>query len=178
MKKQLLLSAVIMLLSVVLAACVQGSTELAPPDIRYGEDVCAQCNMIISDERFASAVAYEVGPGRYETAAFDDIGDMLDWAAAHPDQPLVAWYVHDYESKEWTDATTATYVVTDQVATPMASGILAFAGADRADVMAYGLGLKTSDWTTLTTLHKAGEIGSGAMRQGGGMGGRAPSDGK
>ena len=40
-----------------LAACAQGATELNPPEIRYGEDVCADCNMIISDPRFASAYA-------------------------------------------------------------------------------------------------------------------------
>ena len=78
------LSLLLLLLTALLAACAQGTTELAPPDIRYGEDVCVECNMIISDERFASAIGYEVAPGRYETASFDDIGDMLDYAAKHP----------------------------------------------------------------------------------------------
>ena len=157
----------LLLLTAVLAACAQGATELAPPVIHYGEDVCAECNMIISDERFASAIGYEVQPGRYETASFDDIGDMLDYTDKHPDQLPVAWYVHDYESKEWTDATAASYVVTDKVATPMASGILAFASRDRADVMAYSLGLEVMDWETLLAQHAAGQIGVGGM--GGGM---------
>ena len=88
---------------------------------------------------------------------------MLDYTAKHPDQPPVAWYVHDYESKEWTDATTASYVVTDQVATPMASGILSFASRDRADVMAYSLGLEIMDWATLLAQHTAGQVGAGGM---------------
>lgn len=153
----------LLFLITLLAACAQGTTELAPPEIRYGEDVCVECNMIISDERFASAIGYEVAPGRYETASFDDVGDMLDYAPKHPDQPPVAWYVHDYESKEWTDATAASYVVTDKVATPMASGILAFASRDRANVMAYSLGLNVLDWETLLAQHAAGQIGVGGM---------------
>lgn len=175
MKKLTLL---LVFLIALLAGCAQGTTELAPPDIRYGEDVCVECNMIISDERFASAIAYEVGPGRYETAAFDDIADMLDYAVKHPEQPPVAWYVHDYESKEWIDATAATYVVTDKVVTPMASGMLAFSNPQRADVMAYSLGLQVLDWDTVRARHAVGEIGVGAMggmHGGGGMAG-APAD--
>ncbi len=156
----------LLLLTALLAACAQGTPELAPPEIRYGEDVCAECNMIISDERFASAIGYEVAPGRYETASFDDIGDMLDYAANHPDQPPVAWYVHDYESKEWTNATAASYVVTDKVATPMASGIIAFASSERADAMARSLGLDILDWETLMAQHASGQIGAGGMGNG------------
>lgn len=174
MKKLTLL---LLSLLALLAGCAQGTTELAPPDIRYGEDVCVECNMIISDERFASSIAYEVGPGRYETAAFDDIADMLDYAVKHPEQPPVAWYVHDYESKEWIDATAASYVVTDQVVTPMASGMLAFSNPQRADVMAYTLGLQVLDWNTVRARHAVGEIGVGAMggMHGGGMAG-APAE--
>lgn len=155
-----------------LAGCAQGTTELAPPDIRYGEDVCVECNMIISDERFAAAVAHEVGPGRYETASFDDIGDMLEYAAKNTDKPPVAWYVHDYETKEWTDATTASYVASDRVETPMASGLMAFARRDRGDVMAYALGVPIMDWQALQAQFAAGQIGPGSMpaaHGGGGM---------
>lgn len=154
-------SLIFLLLLLVLASCAQGSTELRPPDIRYGEDVCAECNMIISDPRFATAYAYEVGPGRYQTVQFDDIGDMLVYADKHPEHKVVAWYVHDYESKEWTDATTARYVVSSQVETPMASGIVSFASRDRAEAMAYALHSEAVDWNTLREKFAAGEVGVG-----------------
>ncbi len=162
MKKQHL-SLFLLLFLALLAGCAQGTTELAPPEIRYGEDVCVECNMIISDERFAAAIAYEVGPGRYETASFDDIGDMLEYAAKNTDKPPVAWYVHDYETKEWTDATTASYVASNRVVTPMASGLMAFARRDRGDVMAYALGVPIMDWETLRAQFTAGQIGVGSM---------------
>ena len=67
-----------------------------------------------------------MGPGRYETASFDDIGDMLEYAAKNTDKPPVAWYVHDYETKEWTDATTASYVASNRDVTPMAAGLMTY----------------------------------------------------
>ncbi len=90
--------------------------------------------------RFATAYAYEVGPGRYQSVLFDDLADMLAYAAKHPEHKVVAWYVHDYETKEWTDATTASYVASERIATPMASGLVSFANPDRAEVMAYCAG--------------------------------------
>ena len=117
--------------------------------------------MIISDPRFATAYAYEVGPGRYQSVLFDDPGDMLIYADKNPTHKVVAWYVHDYETKEWTDATTASYLVSNQVETPMASGIVSFASRDRAEAMAYSLGTEVMDWNTLQEKYKAGEIGVG-----------------
>lgn len=155
------LVAALMITAMILGACAQGQTTLAPPEIRYGEDVCDECNMIISDARFAAAYAYEVSPGRYQTVQFDDIGDMLVYANKHPEHRAAAWYVHDYESKEWTDATTASFVVSGQVETPMASGILSFANPDRAEAMAYALHSEVMDWNTLRQKFVAGEVGVG-----------------
>ena len=152
---------ILLILLFLLTACAQGTTELKPPEIRYGEDVCAECNMIISDPRFATAYAYEVSPGRYQSVLFDDIGDMLIYAGKNPTHKVVAWYVHDYETKEWTDATTASYLVSSQVETPMASGVVSFASADRAEAMAHSLGTTVMDWTTLQAKFKAGEVGVG-----------------
>ena len=96
---------------------------------------------------------------------------MLIYAGKNPTHKVIAWYVHDYETKEWTDATTASYFVSSQVETPMASGIVAFASRDRADVMAYSLGTQVIDWSTLQAKHQAGEMGAGmagaAMASGG-----------
>jgi len=152
---------ILLLLLFLLAACAQGTTELKAPEIRYGEDVCVDCNMIISDPRFATAYAYELSPGRYQSALFDDLGDMLIYADKNPTHKVVAWYVHDYETKEWTDATTASYLVSGQVETPMASGIVSFASRDRAEAMAYSLGTEVMDWNTLQEKYRAGEIGVG-----------------
>ncbi|GIV78827.1 MAG: hypothetical protein KatS3mg050_3221 [Litorilinea sp.] len=123
-------------LSGILSGCARGSAEPAPPEIRYGEDICQECQMIISDPRFAAGYAYELGPGRYQSLAFDDIGDMLAHAARHPEHVIVAWYVHDYHSQEWLDATQAIYVRSSALHTPMGHGLAAFADRAAAETLA------------------------------------------
>ncbi len=141
-----------------LTACARGDTEPNPPAIRYGEDLCAECNMIINDPRYAAGYAYEIGPGRYESLAFDDIGDLLANRAQHRERTVVAWYVHDYTSEEWLDATTATYVVSDQIHTPMGHGIAAHATQSAADAMALERQGRTLDWETLVMQADTGTL--------------------
>lgn len=137
------------------AACTHGATEASPPEIRYGEDVCAECNMIISDPRYAAGYAHEISAGRYESLAFDDIGDLLVHSAKHPEHKVVAWYVHDYASEEWLDATTAYYVVSAQIASPMGHGIAAHATQDAAEQMAQTNAGQVLDWAGLLAVAKA-----------------------
>lgn len=130
----------------VLAGCAQGVTVPAPPEIRYGEDVCVGCNMIISDERYASAYAYEIETGRFESLPFDDIGGMVGYAKKHPDHNVVRWWVHDYNTKEWIDATTAFYMASDDLQTPMGFGVAAFAQQADAEAFAAELGGVVLAW--------------------------------
>jgi copper chaperone NosL len=132
-----------------LAACAPGQAEIAPPEIAYGETQCADCSMIISDVRFASGYAREIAPGRYESTPFDDIGDMLAHAAGHPDDAIVAWYVHDYQDESWLDATQAIYVMSKQIASPMGHGIAAFGDADAAAQTAAELDGQLLSWDEL-----------------------------
>ena len=163
-----MLRSLFLLLIVFLGGCAQGVGELKPPDIRYGEDVCAECNMIISDPRYASGYAYEISPGRYESVLFDDIGDMLMHADKHPEHKIVAWYVHDFGSQEWLDATKASFVHSATLQTPMASGVAAHASTDAAMKQAQEMNGEVLDWDSLLARHRAGELGGaghGGMMQ-------------
>jgi copper chaperone NosL len=133
-------------LAAILVACAQGVSTPTPPEIRFGEDVCADCNMIISDPRFASAYAYEIETGRFESLAFDDIGDMLNHAQQHPENKVVNWWVHDYYSEEWTDATTAFYVASENIQTPMGHGMAALAQQADAEKLAQETSGEVLDW--------------------------------
>ena len=147
------------LLILFVSACAQGTAEIRPPDIRYGEDVCAECNMIISDPRFAAAYARGRNPraavrargdiqsrvrareamqnnAQLQQLAFDDIGDMLLYATKHPEQKIVGSYVHDYQTEEWLDAADAHFVISSAIATPMGHGIAAFATEENAQAFA------------------------------------------
>lgn len=155
MKLRLLLFLALALLA---AGCAQGTAEIKPPEIRYGEDVCAECKMIISDPRFAAAYTYEVSPGRYENALFDDIGDMLIYADKHPEHTVVAWWVHDYDSKEWLDGQQAVYVFSHNLQTPMAQGTAAFASLEAAQRLAGELQGEVFDWNGLLERSRAGKL--------------------
>ena len=135
--------------------CARGTTTAAPPEIRYGEDSCTECNMIISDPRYAAGYAYEISAGRYASLAFDDIGDLLAHLEKHHDHKVIAWYVHDYTSEEWIDATTAYYVLSDEIHSPMGHGIAAHATRDGAEALAQSKAGLVLDWQGLQVEVKA-----------------------
>lgn len=119
----------ILVLGLSLSGC-QGSREQTPP-IRYGRDVCAQCGMIISEARFASAYITKQGDWRL----FDDIGDMLEFYKTHREDVAVFW-VHDYERDEWLKAASAFFVKSSTLPTPMGHGIVAVGSRERAEQLA------------------------------------------
>ena len=43
------------MLFLTLAACGGGTDTTQPPEILYGQDVCDECDMIISEEKYAAA---------------------------------------------------------------------------------------------------------------------------
>ena len=112
----------------VLAACGGGPDLDEPPEIRYGEDVCDRCLMIINEARYAAAYVTADGEARL----FDDIGGMvasIDEAA----EDVAVFWVHDYDTEEWLKADEAFYVESDDLVTPMGFGIVAFADRSRAE---------------------------------------------
>lgn len=111
------------------AGC-RAEAELGPPEIRFGESVCALCDMIISDERFAAAILVD-GPRGPEPRLFDDIGDLIAYEKGNPGTSVLARYVHDLGTLRWIEAGGATFLRSETLHTPMVSGIAAF--ADRAD---------------------------------------------
>lgn len=111
--------------------CGSAKVEIKPPEIRYGEDTCAMCNMIISEERFAAAMVLKDGTA----LKFDDIGELAAYQKRY--KPEVAqYYVHDYQSKVWISADSATYVQTGKIHTPMGFNLVAFSTADKAKAFA------------------------------------------
>ena len=119
----------------VAAGCGPAPDPLAPPEIRYGEDVCVECNMIISEPRFAAGLVVGAAEGS-QGLAFDDIGDMLAYTRKHSDQEVLRRYVHDYETEAWLPAEGATFVRSDEILTPMGHGLAAFADSARAAAVA------------------------------------------
>lgn len=112
-------------LILVLAGCNRQSA-LVPPKIHYGYETCADCKMIINDPHYAAALAWRATPnGSTQTAVFDDIGCLLNWHRHHANDQLVAAWVKDVRTAAWLDASSARYVSSRQLETPMGWGIVA-----------------------------------------------------
>lgn len=134
----------LILIGFLMLSC-QSSAQLdRPPDIRYGEDACDKCRMIISEARFAAAYVTRQG----EVRRFDDIGDMMQYYREHAEEVAVFW-VHDFETEEWLRADQAFFVISAGIHTPMGHGIIAVSEKGRADQVAITAQGKVLTWSEL-----------------------------
>ena len=115
-----------------LASCKPRPEGPQPPEIRYGQEACSACGMVIDQPRFAAATLLLNG----EVLKFDDLGEMLSYHMDHPEAQVAAWFVHDYPSEEWIRGETAVFVHSESIQTPMGGGIVAFADPAAAKAFA------------------------------------------
>jgi copper chaperone NosL len=114
-----------------------------PPIVRWGEENCAVCRMLISDPPFAAAMVMRDG----EVRKYDDVGCLLN----ESNQRLVnahRLWVRRYDADGWLDARRAWFVVSQRIASPMGYGIAAFArkaDAERLAKRVEGVVLKWDD---------------------------------
>ena len=112
-------------LALVIAGCNR-QTALVPPQIHYGLETCADCGMIINDPHYAASVIWRATPdGSTRTAAFDDIGCLVNWRRHHAKAQILAAWVKDVRTADWLDAASAHYVHSPRLATPMGWGVAA-----------------------------------------------------
>jgi len=126
-----------------------------PPAIRFGEDSCATCGMVIADARFAAAWRDASGTA----ARFDDTGCMVKLLREQDPGATATFYVRDYSDESWVDAPAAAYVVSDEVKSPMAYGIAAFASNEAAGTLATTYNTEVLTWDTVrSTVGKEGSM--------------------
>ncbi len=142
--------------AVVLAGC--GREPLSgPPELRLGRDECAECGMIINEDRCSSALLIE-RDGRREHIAFDDIGCMLDYEFENrATLVIVQGFVHDHSTQAWvqTDAASSLFAERERIPTPMGSGIVAFAGRQGAEAAQADIGGRIMDYAELAPARRA-----------------------
>lgn len=110
-----------------LAAACRGDRPGDAPRLS-GYDACARCGMAVSEARFAAGWVDEKG----ESVLFDDAGELLTILAAEPSRAADAW-VGDLESGRWIRVAEAVFVRAPGLATPMGTGVAAFASSAAAD---------------------------------------------
>lgn len=113
-----------------IASCDEKPTD-GPPTIRLAHDLCAECNMIISDARWSTATIVE-GPRGSEPRLFDDFSCQVRYEHTHPELASIARWSHDHASLQWIRTESAVFLAADSIVSPMGSGIAAF--ADHSDV--------------------------------------------
>jgi copper chaperone NosL len=103
----------------VLAGCQPVDTS-RPPTVRFGEEACASCRMIISDERFAAALITATG----DALKFDDIGCLIQHEEGQIRSDVNYW-VRSFRGQEWLKAHEAMYLHGTRVTSPMGHGLAA-----------------------------------------------------
>lgn len=106
--------------------------DTSPPQIRYGEQECDSCRMLVSDERFAAALVFE-RDGKVTKLVFDDINCVFGYLSDHPVAGSYTVYTHDLDTRAWLDTRAAFFVHSAKLETPMASQIAAASTSDGAE---------------------------------------------
>jgi copper chaperone NosL len=135
------------------AACSSGPELDKPPDIRYGEEICTRCLMIINEARFAASYVTGTGEVRY----FDDLGEMFAYVSETPENVVMFW-VHDYDTEAWIKGREAHYVAADGLRTPMGFDIVAFSTRVRAESLTAEMDGTIYSFDSLMALAISGEI--------------------
>ncbi|MBL8999646.1 MAG: nitrous oxide reductase accessory protein NosL [Phycisphaerae bacterium] len=141
----------------VLIAFGCGGPELSgPPELRLGRDECAECGMLIAEDRCAAALLAEI-ERRREHRIFDDLCCLFDYRAKHADETVIGAFARDYGAGGWIGAQTAAYVLSepDRQPTPMASGMVAFADPAAAAMRATETGGRVLDYEALAAARAA-----------------------
>jgi nitrous oxide reductase accessory protein NosL len=136
-------AASLLLPALLVAACGGGAPE--PVELLLDEEECSLCRMAVSRRPFAAEAVTPAGSVHF----FDDIGCLARWTVEQPPPPGTALFVVDYATGVWLDATAARYVRAERLETPMASGLAAFASAERAAAEASNLGGRVVDWAAV-----------------------------
>jgi copper chaperone NosL len=114
-------------------------TAEGPPSVRLGDSVCASCNMIISDERWATSTIVDGSRGP-EPRLFDDFNCQVDFETKHTDLKILARWSHCHLTQDWIHTEQAFFLVSPELRTPMGSGLAAFEESANAEAAAVNLG--------------------------------------
>ena len=116
-------------LYILLAGC-SGDPGTGAVEVKWDRDVCARCNMVLSDRKHAAQVRYSPAGQRSQVRLFDDLGCAVLWLDRQTwgGDPGVEIWVNDHRSGAWIDARSARYLP-GQI-TPMEYGLGAHAELD------------------------------------------------
>ena len=133
-----------------LALSVTAACTPSPRPVHFGEDACEHCHMVITDPRFVGQLVTRTG----KVYNFDDVGCLAAFVAsgAVPGTEVKEVLVHSYVTSDSVlDAGGALYVRSDELRTPMASGLAALRPGREADSVHAVMGGTLLSWREVRT---------------------------
>ena len=99
------------MLSLMLSACT-GEQDTGPAEVRWDQNTCERCRMMLSDRNFSAQVRYFPEAKSSKVVKFDDIGCAILWLNEQKwnDDPKTEIWVTAHNNGKWIDARKATYI--------------------------------------------------------------------
>jgi len=100
------------MLGLLFSAC-SGEKDTGPVEVRWDQNTCERCRMMLSDRHFSAQIRYFPEAKRSRVVKFDDIGCATIWLEEQKwkDDPKTEIWVTAHSNGEWIDARKATYVI-------------------------------------------------------------------
>lgn len=118
-----------------------------PVPIQLNKDVCAYCQMTISDGRFGAELVTVKG----RTYPFDDVQCLIEYKKEHKDQEVFASYVNDYSQKNiLIKASDAVFITHPEIKSPMGGNFAAFSNAQSAESYIKKWNIQVLNWKDIS----------------------------
>ena len=130
------------------------SCEVKPAPIHYGMDSCHFCKMTIVDQQHAAQTVTRKG----KQFKYDAVECMLNDLSENGMNQLEILLVSDYSNPgELTDATQATYLISEGIKSPMGANLSSFGSTLTAESANEIHGGKLYSWQEMLDKYKVSE---------------------
>lgn len=125
--------------------------NVSPQPIDYGSDACHFCKMNIVDKQHASEIVTKKG----KAYKFDSTECMLNFLEEFDNTTIALYLSNDYSNPEkLIDATKATFLISEQIPSPMGANLSAFKNNANAIKMQKEKGGELYTWDELLNYFK------------------------
>ena len=147
MKKFLSLGCICLLFTI-------SSCEVKPEPINFGTDACHFCKMTIVDQQHAAQYVTKKG----KQFKFDAVECMLNDISENGMEDLAMLLVSDYaQPGEMTDATQATYLISQEIKSPMGANLSSFGNPLDAEITVKSHGGDLYSWREILNKYQVPE---------------------
>lgn len=122
------------------------SCKVEPQPIEYGKDQCSFCKMNVVDKTHAAQYVTSKG----KQFKFDAIECMVNDLNENDEEEIAILLVANYGNPgEMIDAKTATYLISEEIKSPMGANLSAFSSKNKAEELQQKHGGDLYTWGTL-----------------------------